>query len=106
MDLRLTSNAAAGPKNGNPRGWSLLGRLASWLLSHRARGLGSFVAPRHPPQQPPAHPMPIYEMGSSRRAKLLKLGNDRNEEQSVDLRAIDTVLCGIMTTSWLRQAGS
>ena len=64
MDLRLTSNAAAGPKNGNPRGWRLLGRLASWLLSHRARGLCSFVAPRHPPQQPPAHPMPIYGMGS------------------------------------------
>ena len=64
MDLRLTSNAEAGPKNGNPPGWSLLGRLASLLLGHRALRLCSLVAPRHPPQQPPAHPTPIYEMGS------------------------------------------
>ena len=50
MDLRPTSNAAAGPKTGNPAGG---GRLAALLLSHRALRPCSFVAPCQTPAGKP-----------------------------------------------------
>ena len=67
MDLRTTSNAAAAPKIPQPFGLSSGGPLAALLLSHRALRLCSFVAPCQPLARKPAHPVPIYEMGSSER---------------------------------------
>ena len=49
MDLRPTSNAAAGLKICNPGGLSNGALLAALLLSHRALRLCSFVAPGQQP---------------------------------------------------------
>ena len=64
MYLRLTSNAAASPKDCNPHGLCRFSRLALLLLGHRASWLCSLVAPRQPAKASTARTTPIYEMGS------------------------------------------
>jgi hypothetical protein len=63
-DLGLTSNEAAGSKIGNPSGWSLLG---GWQRCSSVTERPAMLPRRAWPaaQQAPAHPFPIYEMGSS-----------------------------------------